>query len=154
MKRKPVIYFSALFVSIIICYCIMHNNLKGCGATMEGENISKPNLEKGKEYQVLLEKFSKSNYMVVKGKVMKKSKESILSPTEEKEMKIIGNALDAIKGKISVPEEAKVIIQSDKNQHVVIFENKLPKGWRGGDYSAKVTIDSMSGKILEILGSD
>ena len=173
MRKDILIYFYAAIAVVTIVFSIpRQNNLRASESNVEiGTNeivvggssmndkvdngtISKANQEKVKEYQALLEQFSKSNYRVEKGKVIKEFKEKKLSTNETKEMKIIDKVFATLKGRIKVPEGAKIVIQEKGDQSVVIFENKLPKGTLGGDYSAKVTIDSKSGEILEILGSD
>lgn len=173
MKRNVFICFFIVLISIVVLNGIRENKVKASvfdvalesGESDMSENAveenreensmtGKSNLKKTKAYSELLEKLSKSNYKIVKGKVLRESEKINSSSIEEKEIKIINNALEAIKGKILIPEDAKVFVQSEDTCYVVIFENKLPEGVRGGDYSARVTIDSKSGEILEILGSD
>lgn len=117
-----------------------------------GKMISGSTSEKIKSYKNLMKKFAESNYAVINGKVAKVSQGPALTSIQTEEMEIANKALNVLKGKISVPEGAKTTIQLDEGHYVIVFENKLPEGTRGGDYSAKVVIDSKTGEILEILG--
>lgn len=154
MKRIIFICFLIVVSISVIVFCsTIQSNLKA-EESKENKMMSKSTLERSlEEYKKLLEKFEKSNYVMVKGKVVKKSKQP-LTPTEKKEIEIIKRALYAMKGRASPSEGDKVIIQSDEKQHVIIFGQKLPEGWLGSS-SFKVIIDAKSGKLLKILwGSD
>lgn len=120
---------------------------------LKSETRDEVGLERMKRHKTFLENLLKSNYAVIKGRVVREPRRIPLSPAEEEEMKIINKAFEAIRDTISVPEGAKVLIQLEKDRYIVIFDNRLPEGVFGGDYSAKVTIDAKSGEILEILGS-
>lgn len=104
------------------------------------------------KYIAFKEAMAKSNYMIVKGELVRVSTQLPLSPQEEDEMKIINIALDAIKGSVSLQERAKVLIQLEKDHYIVTFEHRLPEGARGPEYAARVIIDAESYKILKILG--
>lgn len=154
MKKKLFIGFVA--VVFIGAALVFHNVRRDNRVTTlkterEGEMWNKSQAEIVRKYEALLKKLSESNYMVVKEKVVRESKESDLTPMEAKEMEIISSALGD--DGVSVADGTKVIVQSDKNRHVVTFEFKLPDGVSreeilGPDFSFEVTIDVKTGKVL------
>lgn len=64
-------------------------------------------------------------------------------------------AKKAIKGSITPQQNAPIEVELKNDQYIVVFVCIWPPGTRGPDFSARVTIDAHSGRVLEILaGAD
>lgn len=60
-----------------------------------------------------------------------------------------------ILGKIEIEENAPVTAELENNQYIVTFGCNLPPDTLGPDYAARVTINAVSGKIMNVLaGTD
>ena len=68
--------------------------------------------------------------------------------TEDKAVEI---AKDAIKGRMEYDETGKITVEQEEGQYIVTFPYKLPAGWLGPDYAARVSIDSKTGKVIKLL---
>ncbi|OGN87557.1 MAG: hypothetical protein A2158_07355 [Chloroflexi bacterium RBG_13_46_14] len=67
----------------------------------------------------------------------------------------IGIARKEIEGKIEIEENAPITAELENNQYIVTFGCILPPDTLGPDYAARVTIDAISGKIVNVLaGTD
>ena len=72
--------------------------------------------------------------------------------TQDEAIKI---AKKEIRGKIKLQEEAPIEVELKNDRYIVTFVCILPPDTLGPDFSARVTIDALSGRILEILsGTD
>lgn len=61
-------------------------------------------------------------------------------------------ARDALAGKVNVPEDAPVKVDHSEGAYVVVFPFPSSPGMLGPDFYAKVTVDSATGEVREILG--
>lgn len=62
-------------------------------------------------------------------------------------------ARGAVAGAVEVPEDARADVQRlDDGTVVVVFPTDLPPGVRGADYHARVTLDAVTGEVIDILG--
>ncbi len=72
--------------------------------------------------------------------------------TQDEAIKI---AKKAIKGKVKPQPNAPIEVELKNERYIVTFVCVWPPGTRGPDFSARVTIDAPSGRVLEILaGAD
>ena len=58
----------------------------------------------------------------------------------------------ALPGKVDLPRDARANVERRGDRYVVTFPVTLPPGVRGADYHARVTVDAVTGKVVEILG--
>jgi uncharacterized membrane protein YkoI len=72
--------------------------------------------------------------------------------TRISEARAIEIARQAIQGKVDLQSPGAVTVKRERGRYVVIFEHYNPPGVRGPDYDAKVTIDAMTGDVIELLG--
>lgn len=66
----------------------------------------------------------------------------------------IALARQACAGKVAVPADVEPSVARRGDMVVVTFPTSLPPGTRGADYHARVTIDTSTGRVVEVLGGD
>ena len=76
------------------------------------------------------------------------------SPSMISNEKAIELARKACEGKVNIPANAETRVIARDGTTTVFFLQKLPPGTLGGDYHAKVDLDSKTGKVTGILGSE
>ena len=60
-------------------------------------------------------------------------------------------AREHCKGKASIPEDVKPLVQKGEASIVVTFPTNLPEGTLGADYHAQITIDKKTRKITKFM---
>lgn len=61
-------------------------------------------------------------------------------------------AREAIRGHVELSEGGEIRVEVEDERVIVEFRRPLVPGERGPDYDARVTLDAMSGEVLDILG--
>lgn len=67
--------------------------------------------------------------------------------------KAIALAKRAIRGKVSYPPDTPIEVRERGKETIVTFKTVLKPGTLGADYHAQVTLDSKTGKVVQVLGS-
>lgn len=63
----------------------------------------------------------------------------------------VDRAITAARELLDVPEDSAPDVV-EQGQYVVTFPRSDPPGTRGPDYHARVTIDAVTGAVIELLG--
>lgn len=61
-------------------------------------------------------------------------------------------AREAVAGAVQLPDDARAEVHREDGTVVVVFPTDLPPGVRGPDYHARVTLDAVTGEVIDILG--
>ena len=78
-----------------------------------------------------------------------------LNSGQRAQLKITRIAYAALRGKMKIPNDAKIIVEEGELQDeaVVIFDSRLLKDHRGSDFAAKVFLNKKSGAVRQVLVS-
>jgi hypothetical protein len=97
--------------------------------------------------------FVDSNYIIRDERVQWVIEPQQVNKEEQATFRLIEKAYESIKGRISVPEESKMLVKVIKKHKVVSFYKALPPGWRGSSIIAEVFFNIDTGEIKKVLGS-
>jgi len=70
------------------------------------------------------------------------------------EEKAVAAARAACADRVAIPATSRPRVEFAGGRCVVTFPTDLPKGTRGADWHARVTLDARTGAVLEVLGGD
>jgi hypothetical protein len=66
----------------------------------------------------------------------------------------VAAARAACADRVAIPATSRPRVEFAGGRCVVTFPTDLPKGTRGADWHARVTLDARTGAVLEVLGGD
>ena len=72
--------------------------------------------------------------------------------SSDEEAVYVASALAAIQGKVDVPPGTKPVVCKAGDYTVVTFPTNLQEGMPGSDYHARVTLDTRTGRVVDIYG--
>jgi hypothetical protein len=118
------------------------------------KNMNDEANKKVAEFRRLSERLAKSEYVVEKGELTRRS-DGVASPstslTHDQEFAVLKKSFDAAKTKLTIPDGSGVIINDVKENYEIIIGPPPQSGVLGPDYVAKVLVDKKNGQVVQIL---
>jgi len=118
------------------------------------KNMSDEANKKVAEFQRLSERLGKSEYVVEKGELTRRSDavaSASTSLSHDQEFLLLKKGFDAAKSKLAIPDGSGVIVNDVKDRYEIIIGPPPQAGVLGPDYVAKVLVDKKSGEVVQIL---
>ena len=109
-------------------------------------------LKSVEEHKKLRAAMAASIYRIEKGEVATTVGKNTLTTEQARQLKLIKSAFSHIRPHVRVPEGAKIVFQSlSRKTALITFDNRLPEGFLGADYAARVTVNVETGEVLKAL---
>ena len=126
-------------------------------STQQGKPVSRSDEQNQREVSKFVElhrSLNESRFVVVDGAISSRdhgTRAGVGALSDETIRKVATQGLQALKGKLLVPDGVGVIVIDDPKRYQIVFGTLQPVGQRGADYTAKVTIDKRSNAVIELL---